>query len=142
MNAKEYLSQALWLDQMIVSKLEQLETLKSLAMKVTSSFAEEKVSGGNTEKSKMESTIVKVIDLENEIGADFERLVDLKKEIQDAINRVDNINCQLLLEMRYLNGKNWEEIALALGYDRSTVFRIHGKAIKEIKKIKNATKCD
>lgn len=142
MNAKEYLSQALWLDQMIVSKLEQLETLKSLAMKVTSSFAEEKVSGGNTEKSKMESTIVKVIDLENEIGGDFERLVDLKKEIQDAINRVDNINCQLLLEMRYLNGKNWEEIALALGYDRSTVFRIHGKAIKEIKKIKNETKCD
>ena len=65
MNAKEYLSQAIWLDQMIDSKLEQLATLKSLAMKVTSSFTKEKICGGNIEKSKMESTMVKVIDLEH-----------------------------------------------------------------------------
>ena len=136
MNAKEYLSQAIWLDQMIDSKLEQLATLKSLAMKVTSSFTKEKICGGNTEKSKMESTIVKVIDLENEINADIDRLVDLKKDIQDTINMMDDINQQLLLELRYLSGKGWDDIAASMGYDPRTVYRIHGKALKEFEKMK------
>jgi DNA-directed RNA polymerase specialized sigma subunit len=136
MNAKEYLSQAIWLDQMIDSKLEQLETLKSLAMKVTSSFTKEKISGGNIEKSKMESTMVKVIDLEHEINADIDRLVNLKKDIQDTINKMDDINQQLLLELRYLSGKGWDEIAASMGYDPRTVYRIHGKALKEFERMK------
>jgi len=136
MNAKEYLSQAIWLDQMIDSKLEQLATLKSLAMKVTSSFTKEKICGGSIEKSKMESTMVKVIDLENEINADIDRLVDLKKDIQDTINMMDDINQQLLLELRYLSGKGWDEIAASMGYDPRTVYRIHGKALKEFERMK------
>ena len=136
MNAKEYLSQAIWLDQMIDSKLEQLATLKSLAMKVTSSFTKEKICGGNIEKSKMESTMVKVIDLENEINTDIDRLVDLKKDIQDTINMMDDINQQLLLELRYLSGKGWDEIAASMGYDPRTVYRIHGKALKEFERMK------
>ena len=135
MNAKEYLSQAIWLDRMIDSKLEQLEMLKSLAMKVTSSFTKEKISGGNIEKSKMESTMVKVIDLEHEINADIDRLVDLKKDIQDTINKMDDINQQLLLELRYLSGKGWDEIAASMGYDPRTVYRIHGKALKEFERM-------
>jgi len=136
MNAKEYLSQAVWLDRMIDSKLEQLEMLKSLAMKVTSSFTKEKISGGNIEKSKMESTMVKVIDLEHEINADIDRLVNLKKDIQDTINKIDDINQQLLLELRYLSGKGWDEIAASMGYDPRTVYRIHGKALKEFERMK------
>ena len=136
MNAKEYLSQAIWLDRMIDSKLEQLEMLKSLAMKVTSSFTKEKISGGNIEKSKMESTMVKVIDLEHEINADIDRLVDLKKDIQDTINKMNDINQQLLLELRYLSGKGWDEIAASMGYDPRTVYRIHGKALKEFERMK------
>lgn len=141
MNAKEYLSQAVWLDRMIDSKLEQLEMLKSLAMKVTSSFTKEKISGGNIEKSKMESTMVKVIDLEHEINADIDRLVNLKKDIQDTINKMDDINQQLLLELRYLSGKGWDEIAASMGYDPRTVYRIHGKALKEFERIKCVSKC-
>jgi DNA-directed RNA polymerase specialized sigma subunit len=136
MNAKEYLSQAVWLDRMIDSKLEQLEMLKSLAMKVTSSFTKEKISGGNIEKGKMERTMVKVIDLEHEINADIDRLVDLKKDIQDTINKMDDINQQLLLELRYLSGKGWDEIAASMGYDPRTVYRIHGKALKEFERMK------
>ena len=136
MNAKEYLSQAIWLDRMIDSKLEQLEMLKSLAMKVTSSFTKEKISGGNIEKSKMESTMVKVIDLEHEINADIDRLVNLKKDIQDTINKMDDINQQLLLELRYLSGNGWDEIAASMGYDPRTVYRIHGKALKEFERMK------
>lgn len=136
MNAKEYLSQAIWLNQMIDSRLEQLAIQKGLAMKVTSSFTKEKIYGGNMEMSRMENTIIKVIDLENEINADIDRLVDIKKDIQNTINMMEDMNQQLLLEMRYLCGKGWDEIAVSMSYDPRTVFRIHGKALKEFEKMK------
>ena len=45
------------------------------------------------------------------------------------------INCpeyQLVLELRYLCFKSWEEIALQMGYDVRHVFRLHGEALKAI----------
>ena len=137
MNVKEYLSQALWLDQSIRSKIEQLEVLRSLAMKVNAAFTQERVFGGNNLKSNMEKTIVKMISLEEEINRDIDRLVNLKKEIMATINQVDDLNSQVLLELRYVNGKGWEEVAACMGYDRRTIFRMHGKALKEIEKMKS-----
>ena len=81
MNAKEYLSQAMWLDKSINNKLEQMERLKAIAEKVTVDFTQEKVSGGKATTSPMEDATVKLIDLSNEINQDIDLLVDLKKEI-------------------------------------------------------------
>ncbi|MGD6778446.1 DUF1492 domain-containing protein [Sutcliffiella horikoshii] len=136
MNSKEYLSQAMWLDKMIDNKLEQLDSLKALSLKVNSTLSEVKVSGGHHENSSMESAVVKVIDLGNEINDDIDRLVDLKKEIAEVIHQVNNINYQLLLEMRYISGKTWDDVAIALNYNSRSVFKVHGRALKEIEKIR------
>lgn len=132
MRAKEYLSQALWLDQRINTKLEQLATLRSLAMKVTANQTAEKVSGGKDVKSPMANTIAKIVDLEREINGDIDRLVGLKAEIQETISQVSDVVSQILLELRYINGKTWDEIANVLGFARSWVLRLHGVALKEI----------
>ena len=132
MRAKEYLSQALWLDQRINTKLEQLATLRSLAMKVTANQTAEKVSGGKDVKSPMANTIAKIVDLEREINGDIDRLVGLKAEIQETISQVSDVISQILLELRYVNGKTWDEIANVLGFARSWVLRLHGVALKEI----------
>ena len=104
MSAKEYLSQALWLDQRINNKLEQLEMLRALAMKVTANLTEEKVSGGNNIKNHMENTIAKIVDLEREINEDIDQLVDIKADIIATINQADDPINQIL-EMRYINGR-------------------------------------
>lgn len=141
MGAKEYLSQALWLDQRINSKLELLETLRALAMKVSVNLTEEKVSGGISTKSHMENTIAKIVDLEKEINRDINHLVGVKAEIMDTISQVDDPICQLLLEMRYVNGWSLEAVAGELRFDRSWISRLHGSALKEIeKKMKHASK--
>ena len=93
MNAKEYLSQGIWLDQKINSKLEQVTSLKALATKVTTTFGEERVQS-TKKQSPMEDTMVKLMDLENEINDDIDELIDLKKEIQETINQVDDPICQ------------------------------------------------
>ena len=142
MTAKEYLSQALWLDKRINSKLEYLESLRMISTKITTTYTHENIGKGMTGESKIENTIVKILDLENEINSYIDQLIDLKKDIMKKIEGMNDINCQVLLEMRYLSGKSWEDIITVMRYDRSTVFRIHGKALLEIEKTKDATKCD
>lgn len=135
MGAKEYLSQAMWLDRIINNKLEQKEELESLAQRTTVDISREKVSGGRSTNSPMEDATVKLIDLCNEINDDIDKLVELKKEILETINQVEDFSCQLVLEMRYINNKSWDDVAREMGYDRRTIFRMHGKALKEIEKI-------
>lgn len=137
MNAKEYLSQAIWLDQRINSKLEQKEQLEALAKRVTVNFTQEKVSGGRATTSPMEDATVKLIDLCHEINDDIDELITLKAEILEIISKVDDPVSQLLLQMRYIEGKTWEEVAYDLDYNSRTVFKIHGRALKEIEKIQN-----
>ena len=125
MNAKEYLSQAFRLDQKINSKLEQVSKLRNLSMKASGLRLAERISG-TKEHSLMESALVKMIDLEYEINADIDRLVDLKREMATLIERVNDPSQRLLLEMRYLCGNTWEDIAQKMGYDLRWVYRLHG----------------
>ena len=74
-----------------------------------------------------------MVDLENEISADIDALVDLKREIVSAIKSVDNPEFRTLLELRYLCFKPWEQIALEMGYDLRWLYRLHQKALAVVK---------
>ena len=130
MNAKVYLSQAYRLDQQINSKLEQVSALRQLATKATSSIHAERVSG-TTQRSPMENAVLKLIDLEYEINDDIDRLVDLKRELNALISAIDNHAYRIVLELRYLSGNTWEEVAGIMGYDLRWIYRLHGKALQE-----------
>ena len=135
MKAKEYLSQAIWLDRVINNKIEQQESIRALAEKVTVNFEQERVSGGSGTTSPMEDATVKLIDLSHEINDDIDRLIDLKKEILNTINELDDFRYKLILEMRYINAKDWDEVARNLGYDTRYTIKLHGKALKEIDEV-------
>lgn len=129
MTAREFLNQAYKLDQRINSKLEQLRTLSELALKVTGA-----VSGmpHTTDRSASgpADTIVKIIDLQEEINRQVDELVDTKREIMHVIRSVEDTDCRLLLEMRYLCYRSWEQIAVDMGYCIDNVFRVHRKALR------------
>ena len=99
MTAKEYLNQAYWLDRMIDSKMEQLSALKDMATKTTSAMNDDVVSHTRNVHS-MQDVIAKIIDMQTEINADIDRLVDLKSEIMHVIKAVKNPEHQTLLELR------------------------------------------
>jgi DNA-directed RNA polymerase specialized sigma subunit len=83
----------------------------------------------------MEEATIKLIDLSHEINDDIDRLIDLKKEILNVINEIDDFRYKLLLEMRYINCKDWDEVAKILGYDTRYILKLHGRALKEIDEI-------
>lgn len=130
MNAKEYLSQALQLDQRINSKLVQVSMLRDLALKTTSVLQDDKVQN-TKQQSPMESALVKLMCLEEEINDDIDQLIDLKRELATFVSEIENHSYRLLLELRYLSGSTWEEVAAIMGYDVRWVYRLHRKALKE-----------
>lgn len=134
MNAKEYLSQAFQLDQRINSKLEQVSMLRDLALKTTSVLQDDKVQSAK-QQSPMESALVKLMSLEEEINNDIDQLIDLKRELTTFVSEMDNPSFRLLLELRYLSGSIWEEVAAIMGYDIRWVYRLHREALKEANRL-------
>ena len=142
MTAKEYLTQAYRIDQRINSKLEQVSSLRDLSTKATSTFSDVPPSGTRN-VHRMEDVICKIVMLENEINAEIDHLVDLKREIREVISAVKNLECQTLLELRYLCFKTWEQIAVSMGYSIQHTYRIHEQALKEIRVPANLeSQCD
>jgi DNA-directed RNA polymerase specialized sigma subunit len=80
----------------------------------------------------MEGIIIKMVSLESEINQDLETLVDLKIKIVSKIKQINNQDYQTLLELRYLCFKTWEEISSQMNYSIQNIYKIHGKALKEI----------
>lgn len=135
MNAKEYLSQAYYLDQRINSKLQQLDRLNDLATKYTAIITETPKSEGFS-NSTLAATVSKIVDLQNEINRDIDKLLVLKGDITDVINSVKNLEYQTLLERRYLCFMSWKKIALDMKYEPRHIFRLHKKALNECKVLK------
>ena len=81
----------------------------------------------------MADVVGKIVDLQAEINRDIDRLVDLKREIVRVICSVDNPEYQTLLEKRYLCFMSWEQIAVEMNYGIDNIFRLHRKALAEVK---------
>ena len=137
MTAKEYMEQARYLDMQINSKIEQVRTLNELATKVTTVYSDMPHSP-NKNTGRMEETIAKIIDLEHEIDRDIDALVDLKQEIIHIVNSIESAEYRTILEMRYLQFKKWEQIALSMSTNLRWVYRMHGRALNEIQQIINS----
>ena len=142
MTAKEYLSQARFLDNRINSKIQQVSSLNELATKCTATISDmphSPNSGGST----MADAVCKIIDLQEEINKDIDRLVDLKREIMGVIKAVPNVEYQTILEKRYLCFISWEQIAVDMNYSIQHIHRMHSSALKEIVVPKqDESKCD
>lgn len=132
MTAKEYLLQARYLDNRIASKREQIQNLNDLATKCTSTWSDMPRSQPNG-RSRMADCIMRIIELEEEISNDMLELINLKKEITETINKLENDEYKTILEKRYLCWLTWEQIAVDMNYSVMHIHRLHGEALKRVK---------
>ncbi len=134
MTAKEFLSQAKYLDLRINSKIQQVAALNDLATSATSALTG-MPHNPSPSTSRMADVIAKIVDLQSEINTDIDRLVDLKQEIGATIKAVDNVELQTILEKRYLCFQPWEQIAVDLSYSIQHAYRMHDGALKKVEAI-------
>lgn len=141
MTAKEYLSQAYHIDQRINAKLEQVMALRELATKATGTLSD-MPRPETPNVCRMQDIIVKIVDCENDINAEIDRLVDLKREMRTVIGAVENPDFQTLLELRYLCFKTWEQISVAMAFSIQHTYRIHEQALRAVVVPQDERKCD
>lgn len=87
------------------------------------------------------NAVERIVDLQAEVNADIERMVRLKAEIMAVIRQVEDPELQTLLEKRYLNFHTWGQIAVDMGYNVRHLYRIHDRALLEIKVPEVVTGC-
>ena len=84
MTAKEYLSQAYRLDQRIRSKQEQIASLNDLATDCSATLTG-MPRNPNRGGSRMADAVCKIIDLENDIAKDMEKLSERHQNRKQAL---------------------------------------------------------
>lgn len=134
MTAKEYLGQAYRLDQRINSKLQQVDSLRSLTQKITASYDGEVVSHTRNVTS-LQDTIIRLMEAEEELNRQIDELVDLKMDIVRLIDQVHNESFRLILEKRYLCFLQWDQIAAEMHYSRRWVLNKHDRAVEVVDKL-------
>lgn len=109
-------------------KTERLAALMESATRATASMEAERISGTG-ERSRLEATMVRKIDLERQLDASIDKLTAERYRIQDAIDAIEDFDQRRLLDMRYIDGKRWMFIMDALHVSESTSRRIHHAAL-------------
>ena len=131
MDAKEYLKLAWKVDQQIDDKIEQINILKELSEKTTAVLSD--MPGKSTRNiHSREEVIARMMDSEESLNQEVLKLIEIRENVRAAIAGVENVECRMLLEERYLCYHGWNEIAEDMGYSLDNVYQLHRKALKEI----------
>lgn len=130
MTAKEYLMQAYRLNELIDSDVKELERLRELAGRIAGSNFGERVQCSRDTEPPFVKYLGDIIEMEQKIHRELCRLVVLKKQITESLEKVGDREERLLLTYRYFNNCTWEEIADRLHVSNRTVHRIHASALQ------------
>ena len=136
MTAKEYLRQLKTLDNLINAKLLEKERIRALSTKVTSNLGE-RVQGSGS--GGIENTVIKITELEIQINADIDKLVDLKAEATQIMDSLEDNKHKAILSMYYVSNLTFEQVAENTDISSRWVRKIHGKALKKFEEIYNSS---
>lgn len=131
MTAKEYLGQARNIDNEIQSMLEEVAVLRSMAEKTTAVITG-MPSNATRNTSQLSDTIAKIIDREEKIDREIDRLVDLRSEIYESVQQVEDRDARRVLYLRYMSYRSWAEIATEMKLGLRQIYRLHDEGLKNI----------
>lgn len=130
MTAKEHLRQIGVLDAKINRRQKQVDELKTLITSTGCQSPGDRVQSSPA-GDKMASTVIKWVDMEDEITDMIDELIGLKHRIIGEIHQLDDQRYIRILEMRYIDQETFEQIAVTMHMDIRHIFRLHGYALQE-----------
>lgn len=131
MNSKEFLRRA-WLSDMhleqIKQRIDELEQEKVKITKETSGMP----GSPNRDIEGFTKTVNKIYDLNLLYVQQMETIADYRIQAAELIQTLTDPVQQMILEMRYLEFKQFKVIASQMGYTKRQVLRIHDNAINTL----------
>lgn len=135
MDIKAELNGMRYLNVAIREKNRELDELQDLKVAIASPVITGMPKGKCFERSARVDVILdKIIKLEKAREDDIEELVDKKLMWSEKFKSLP-LEEHMILEFRYFDGMTWADIAKKLNYEERTVYRIHGKALLNLKKL-------
>ena len=131
MDAKEFLRQVEKTEIMLRNKLIEQQQWRDIALGISATMDGDRVQSTGS-KSKMSDAIDRCVDMEADIDAVVDKLVNVKKEVLKTIERLDSAVEYNILHMRYIQGKYLQEIADHYGREYGWVTTTHGRALKNV----------
>lgn len=120
-----------YLDGLIDSKIRQLDQLKRYRGRLPTYRGQEPVQSGVGDPTA--GIALKIVQLDEEIAQDIERLVDLKAEARVLFKQLDDdLKYKSVMELRYLECMTWREVAQSLHFSYKHVFKLHSEALRRL----------
>lgn len=133
-DAKTFLQQVKLYDTHINTKIEEMARLKALATKITATLKQDVVSGGGNQ-DKLGDAVAKIVDLEREINAIIDAYIDLKRQVEEVVEKVSDPDEAAIIYKRYFLNERWEQIAMEMNMSHRNVTRLHGRALQTVNEL-------
>ena len=78
-----------------------------------------------------------IVDLKDQAQKQAAKLMEIRKEIMETLNKVSNLSVQFILEERYLLYRSWGSIAEKTGFSKSYLFHMHSTGLQLVESIIN-----
>ena len=127
---KQFLRRARNIDRRIEREEEQLERLRAKVEAGRMSAITGMPRGG---ASDWTGTVDHLIVLEQRLNARIREMCRIKQSAMDMIDSVEEIRLREVLELYYLHGRTWEQVAREMHLDQRWVYRLHGRALNAVK---------
>ena len=72
-------------------------------------------------------------ELDQKLRTQMYKKIQIRAEITERIDAMENETESLLLRLRYIHGLKWEEVAVKMDYSLRAVHKIHSKALEHFK---------
>lgn len=133
MKVETYLKQGQLLDQRINYKLKKLAELRNTISDIHSPvISKNRVQTSPSGDAPFVRALMRVEEMETQINREIDMLIDLRNEIHEVINQVEDEQLRAVLEYKYLEGKRTTEIAKQFHVCRDTIYRWMHEAISQI----------
>ena len=134
MTAKEYLKSISQLDDEIKRKRQRCRTLRDVAMNTSIKYLGDAVQQ-TRDNNPLEKILAKVIDLERQIENEESRLVDLKAEVWEQLDKLEDETQKRILWLRYAENKTWKMIAKDICFSERYIRKLHAKGLIKLEEL-------
>ena len=114
-------------ERLIEHKREQIIRMRSIAERVTGGLDVTGIRG----TAEREDVRLRLVELEDEMQREVDRLIDLRLEAMRRIDALDDGDLIDIMYMRYFQHMKWTDIAKAKGRSLDWTYKAHRRAIKK-----------
>ena len=110
---------------------ERAERYRDMAMRATSRVSAVRYSG-TSRRSKVEDNVLAMVDVHRELKEKIRELLEETRRAEKLICTLSDERYHAVLQLRYLCGMSWEEVAQRLHFSVRWVHKLHGEGLKQL----------